>query len=229
MKFIEFNEHFIEENYQFIGIDEVGVGDYFGPLVAAAVYIPKENIQKIISLGVKDSKKLTDKDIVNIASKIKELTINSAYVLSPKSYNSLTSTYNANELKMFTHLSALEEVLNNNVEYDYIFIDKYSTTKSIEKYWKIFTESNKIRDFNIVAKDVVLANKAEDICLPVACASILARDAFLKKMQLMNQYYSIEFPLGASNQVKMFAKELWLNRPDIEPNKVCKTSFKMDI
>ena len=45
-----------------IGSDEVGTGDYFGPIVVTASYVSKENIDFLLELKVKDSKNLTDED-----------------------------------------------------------------------------------------------------------------------------------------------------------------------
>ena len=49
-----------------IGSDEVGTGDYFGPIVVTASYVNKSDITFLEELGVKDSKKLTDKKIIKI-------------------------------------------------------------------------------------------------------------------------------------------------------------------
>lgn len=53
--------NFDEQFNSYIGVDETGVGDYFTPVVSVACFIPKNNIDEIINLGVKDSKKLNDK------------------------------------------------------------------------------------------------------------------------------------------------------------------------
>ena len=57
-------------NVATIGSDEVGTGDYFGPIVVTASYVSKENIKEVMNLGVKDSKKITDDIIVIIISAI---------------------------------------------------------------------------------------------------------------------------------------------------------------
>ena len=49
-----------------VGSDEVGTGDYFGPIVVTASYLKKEDIEKLEKLGVHDSKKLTDEKILKI-------------------------------------------------------------------------------------------------------------------------------------------------------------------
>ena len=53
-----------------IGSDEVGTGDYFGPIVVTASYVSKENIDFLLELKVKDSKKLTDDQILKIVPQI---------------------------------------------------------------------------------------------------------------------------------------------------------------
>ena len=50
-------------NSNSIGSDEVGTGDYFGPIVVSSSYVTKEDIKFLESLGVRDSKKLTDDKI----------------------------------------------------------------------------------------------------------------------------------------------------------------------
>jgi ribonuclease HIII len=55
----------------YIGVDESGKGDFFGPLVIAGIISSDEINQKLITLGVRDSKKLSDKKIVELAEEIK--------------------------------------------------------------------------------------------------------------------------------------------------------------
>ena len=53
-----------------IGSDEVGTGDYFGPIVVTACYVKKEDIPYLEELGIKDSKKMTDEKILEVVPKI---------------------------------------------------------------------------------------------------------------------------------------------------------------
>ena len=57
-------------NVTSVGSDEVGTGDYFGPIVVCTSYVTKEDIPFLESLGVKDSKKLTDDAMLKIAPQI---------------------------------------------------------------------------------------------------------------------------------------------------------------
>ena len=56
-----------------IGSDEVGTGDYFGPIVVTAAYVKKEDIPFLEELGVKDSKKMTDDKILEVVPKLKNI------------------------------------------------------------------------------------------------------------------------------------------------------------
>ena len=47
-----------------VGIDEVGRGAVFGPVFSAAVVLTEKNKSILKQLGVKDSKKLTPKNLV---------------------------------------------------------------------------------------------------------------------------------------------------------------------
>ena len=57
-------------NVTAIGSDEVGTGDFFGPIVVTASYVSLENIPFLEQLGVKDSKKMNDETILKIVPKI---------------------------------------------------------------------------------------------------------------------------------------------------------------
>ena len=64
-----------------IGSDEVGTGDYFGPIVVTASYVDIKDKFKLEELGIRDSKKLTDEKIMKIAPDIMKKIPYSAYIL----------------------------------------------------------------------------------------------------------------------------------------------------
>lgn len=230
MKFIEYNFSLEDElkNKRVIGVDEAGVGDYFGPLCCAAIYIPKENYQKVLDLGVKDSKKLSDKNILKIYFQLKKLVKYSIHYLNPSGFNSLNKTYNGNMLKMFVHLNAITKLQNEINGSDYVFIDQYSTVDSIKKYYHNIIEINNWAKLPEVKGDIILAFRGESLNLSIAAASILARGEFVLKMQQMNKDYNVEFPYGSGEKVKIFARDFFLEHPGIE-NEICKKSFNMTL
>lgn len=54
-----------------IGIDESGKGDYFGPLVIAAVFVDAITQGELALMRVRDSKKIADSRILEMAPDIK--------------------------------------------------------------------------------------------------------------------------------------------------------------
>ena len=54
-------------NCSSVGSDEVGTGDYFGPIVVTATYVRLEDVKFLEDLGIRDSKKLTDEFILKNA------------------------------------------------------------------------------------------------------------------------------------------------------------------
>lgn len=187
-----------------IGCDETGVGDYFSPLVACAVFIPQEKRVFLETLNIKDSKKINDKLILELAPLIKENTIYALNFFSQEKYNQIINLLNANELKMLLHLKNINEI-ENKIETDEVIIDQFSTEKSIYKYIdKLIKKSNKLKP---IKSKLILETKAEDKFLEVAAASIIAREFLLNKMQEQKEKWNFLFPLGASTQVVLAGKE----------------------
>ena len=61
----------VSENNNIAGIDEVGKGCLFGPVFAGAVILSKTNESKLLSKGLKDSKKLSPRQRHNLVPLIK--------------------------------------------------------------------------------------------------------------------------------------------------------------
>lgn len=71
-------------NWSVIGSDEVGNGSYFGPVTVCAAYVDKSMISKLKALGVRDSKELTDPQIIQLSHVIKELIPYKLLIVEPK-------------------------------------------------------------------------------------------------------------------------------------------------
>lgn len=73
---LELLEAIAPSNSAFIaGVDEVGRGALFGPVVAAAVILPEAATQNLIAAGVTDSKKLTATQRLVLANMIRAIAI----------------------------------------------------------------------------------------------------------------------------------------------------------
>ena len=73
-----------------LGMDESGKGDWFGPLVVAAVYVEPEAVAALRKAGVRDSKLLLPEELAQVAARIEALLPAAArevLVLEPAAYN----------------------------------------------------------------------------------------------------------------------------------------------
>ncbi|MBN0919224.1 ribonuclease HIII [Mycoplasma gypis] len=209
-------------NSDFIGCDETGVGDYFSPIVFVAAYIPKQNYQKILDLGVRDSKKISDTKIIKIAQELQKLVFYSKTILTQKGNNRLTNFLNVNEIKLLYHyknINNLQQKIDKQA-----FIDQFSTLNSIKGYESKLLKLN--LDFQIPRHNTLFETKAEDKILSVGVASILARYFLLDYMQQQNAKYGVQFPLGASSKIIDFGKELIKKFGAEVLDEVAKTNFK---
>ena len=181
-----------------IGSDEVGTGDYFGPIVVTAAYVDKENISFLEELGVKDSKKLTDDKILNIVPQIIKKIPYECLILSNKEYNSkYTSDMNMNKIKAILHNKVLIK-MTSKYNSDYVVVDQFA---------KPYVYFNYLKDTNYY-KNITFMTKAEDKCLSVACASLISRYIFLKEFDKLGQSINTTLIKGASDKVDELGKKL---------------------
>ncbi|AAT27609.1 ribonuclease HIII [[Mycoplasma] mobile] len=211
--------------YVTIGSDETGVGDYLSPIVACAVFLNPENISKINKLDIKDSKLLTDKKIKEIAKELKKLVSHSINYFSQKGYNNLNKFFNAHEIKMFLHLKSINFLEQKHQNIDYVIIDAFSDEKNIDKYIEKLVNNKKFMLQNIKSEKKII-QKAESLSLSVACASILARNYLLEKMEEQNIKYNSIFPLGTNSIVENFTLKFVEKNGFEELYNVAKIKFK---
>lgn len=175
-----------------IGSDEVGTGDFFGPVVVAASYVTKEDIPFLEDLGVKDSKKLTDEHILKIVPEIIKKIPYSCMILSNKEYNDRYNEHmNMNAIKAHLHNKVLLD-LSSKYKSDYIVVDQFTSPTNYYKYL------NKAQD---IQRNITFVTKAEDQCLSVACGALISRFVFIKEMDKLSKQMGTNLPKGAGPQV----------------------------
>ena len=174
-----------------IGSDEVGTGDYFGPIVVCATYVTKDDIPFLEELGVKDSKKLTDDKILEIVPKIIKKIPYECIILNNKDYNENYNTdMNMNKVKAILHNKVLGKMITK-YQADYIVVDQFANP---------YVYYNYLKDTNYV-KNITFITKAEDKCLSVACASLISRFVFLKEFDKLGEKLGVFLIKGASDKV----------------------------
>lgn len=179
-------------NSSSIGSDEVGTGDYFGPIVVTAAYVDKENINWLEELGVKDSKKLTDDKIMEIVPQIIKKIPYETLVFSNKEYNEkYNDDLNMNKIKAILHNKVLYK-LSSTYNSDYIIVDEFANK---------YVYYNYLKGIPNIVKNITFFTKGEDKHLSVACASLISRYIFIKEFDKLGENVDEFLPKGASDKV----------------------------
>ena len=202
-----------------IGSDEVGTGDYFGPIVVTASYVTRENVDFLLELGVKDSKKMSDIEIKKVVPQIIKKIPYHTFVLNNKQYNELyNNDMNMNKMKAILHNKVLSAFTDKNkYPYDYIVVDQFENPRS---YY------NHLSDVKFKVYDITFLTKAEDQCLSVACASLISRYIFLQEMDKISQSVGMDLPKGASDLVDSVGKEIVKKFGNEKLKEISKMNFK---
>lgn len=190
-----------EQNFPIIGSDEVGNGSYFGGLAVVASFVTPNDHAFLRSLGVKDSKKLTDKKICQIAPLLKERILYQELLLPPKKYNqAIQDGYNAVSVKVALHNQAIFLLLQKGVQAEKIVIDAFTSHKNYNRHL--------IKEKNHFPNPISLEEKAESKYLAVAVSSIIARNMFLENLAQLEQEIGLTLPSGAGEDVDQIASQI---------------------
>lgn len=201
-----------------IGSDEVGVGDFLGPMIVVAAFVSERDINKLIELGIHDSKKMTDKKILEVGPEIVKQFKFSKLTLSNEKYNEmLDKGENLNSMKAKMHNRALLNMHKEYIDVLNIFVDQFVAEKT---YYKYLNDANEEQ-----VKDITFKTKGESYFPCVALASVIARYSYLKEMEKLSEKYDMKFPFGASKKVTAFAKEFLEKYGEEELYKVAKKNF----
>ena len=198
-----------------IGIDESGKGDYFGPLVIAAVHVTPRIAEDLLALNVRDSKKIADSVIRTLAVDIKTLCRHTIVAIGPERYNQLyTEIRNLNKLLAWGHAKALETLLEQ-VPCQRAISDQFGDERLI------------LNALQAKGKQIILEQRhrgEEDIA--VAAASIVARDEFVRRLGRLATEMGVPLPKGASEAVKTAARSVVRKYGQEGLAKVAKLHFK---
>lgn len=206
-------------NTNAVGSDEVGTGDYFGPIVVTATYVKKEDIPYLESLGVGDSKKIDDSKILKIAPEIAKRVKYRSVILSNKEYNEkYTKEINMNKIKAIMHNKVLYQLIQEErPSVDYIIVDEFAREARYYEY---------LRDVKEVQRGITFITKAEDKNLAVAAGSIISRYIFLKEFDKLCDSIHIPLPKGAGKDVDTIGEEVVEKYGKDKLKEIAKLNFK---
>lgn len=195
-----------------IGLDEAGKGDYFGPLVVAAVAASEAELS---GLNIVESKKISDKRAINLAAELHtRFPVEVIAVLPPK-YNELYAKLrNLNALLAWCHARALENLLGR-VPSAKVIADQFAAPHVLKK---ALMERGR-------EAELLQLHRAEAHTV-VAAASVVARAEFLTRLQALGKKWNVDLPKGAGTPVDAAAREIWAKGGKELLGQVAKLHFK---
>ena len=206
-------------NCSSVGSDEVGTGDYFGPIVVTATYVKKEDIERLEKLGVGDSKKLTDEKIKKITPELVKIVKYRSVILTNKEYNEkYTKEINMNKIKAILHNKVLYQLMMEEKPIiDYIIVDEFAREKRYYEY---------LDGVSNIQKNITFMTKAEDKNLAVASASVISRYIFLREFDKIADSIHIPLPKGAGKDVDSIGEEIVEKYGEEKLKDIAKLNFK---
>lgn len=180
-----------------VGTDEAGKGDYFGPLVVAGVALRREHLEILHTLGVDDSKALADSKLPEMEQAILALGPTEVLVMSPSKYNELhTRMGNLNRLLAWAHGRVIETLLEKAPEADWVLVDRFADESVLRRG---------LGDRGRAVRFSARPKAEEDPA--VAAASVLARCAFLRGIQALSRRAEVKLHPGAGPPTLASARE----------------------
>ncbi|MBR4395703.1 MAG: ribonuclease HIII [Eubacteriaceae bacterium] len=170
-----------------IGSDEAGKGDWIGPLTVCAIYADEDMYIRLAAAGVKDSKKLSGKRIEELKDTITEICpYYSVICLMPEAFNRLYAKYgNINTLLAAAHGEAIRSVYRKSGCAEAL-IDRFADESLMESELK-GTGLSLHQQFRAEAN------------FAVAAASILARYAYISRLNALSGKYGLTLVPGAGD------------------------------
>lgn len=203
--------------YPQAGSDEVGTGDYFGPVCVCASYVTHDDVDFLIKLGVRDSKQMSDADMLKIGPLLVERIPHSLLIVLPQKYNRVHESNNLNAIKAKLHNQAYINLAKKIELPSFKIIDQFTPETSYYRYLK--NEPQIIRGIHF-------ETKAEDKYLSVAVGSIISRYGFLKTWEEMEKKYNMTLPKGSGDKVDIVA-QAFVERYGLERlGEIAKLHFK---
>jgi len=198
-----------------IGTDESGKGDYFGPLVFAGALVTTETAPILLKAGVADCKVLSDKKSAEMAAVVKQHCPHAVVVISPKRYNEMIAEMkNLNRIMGWGHARVIENILTSH-KANRVISDKFGDERYIKN--ALSEHGKKV--------ELIQRTKAESD-VAVAAASVLAREAFLRKLKEASELFDIAIPKGASDAVITAARAFIAKHGKERLHEAVKTHFR---
>ncbi len=189
-----------ERDYDLLlGSDEVGKGEWYGPLVVVCAAITPSDIVRFRKIGVKDSKLLAKPELERLATEIiASRIVYRDVTLMPETYNRMYSEFqkekkSLNDMMAWSHATAISDTLSYvSPGRTKVVIDKFDVKKT-----DLRLESAKVKSENV---EIIQSSKG-DTELPISVASIIAKHLFEKRVDELNKNFGIDLRHSKPNQI----------------------------
>jgi ribonuclease HIII len=185
---------------RWIGTDEAGKGDYFGPLVASAVLLDRDGAEWVTGLGVTDSKRLSNDKVRSFAGRLRGRLGDRCAVVAvgPRRYNEMYEQFRGgrglNGLLAWCHGRAVRDVLEHHEPPDAVVVDRFASEGLIKRALP--------SGLRLIARPRAEDNPA------VAAASVLARARYLRALEQLSEQLGVTLSSGAGDPVLRAGREL---------------------
>lgn len=122
-----------------------------------------------------------------------------------------------NKVKAIMHNKVLYDIMQENIQVDYIIVDEFASEKNYYAY---------LKDTNLVQKGITFLTKAETKNLAVASSSIISRYIFLTEWEKLENSLHLNLPKGAGFEVDKVGKEIIEKYGIKKLNNIAKLNFK---
>ncbi len=174
-----------------IGSDECGKGDYFGPLIVAAVRLEPGEARKLRASGVRDSKTLSDETALRLGGALRSVCAHAIARIDPEEYNRThRRPGQLNAMLADLHAQAIRKLQRPGVR---VVIDQFGPEELMR---------SRLSDL-----DIALEQRPRAEAIPaVAAASVIAREEFLVALKELSERYAVDLHKGAGEPVDRAAR-----------------------
>jgi len=179
-----------------IGSDEAGKGDYFGPLVVAAVHAEPARAGELRAMGIADSKTLADQRMFPMAERVERGFDCEVRALMPTEYNARwAADPNVNHVLADLHADAIGALLQRHPDAT-VLVDRFASEDVL---------ASRLRRGRCVPRRLVQVPRAEAHPV-VGAASVVARVHFLEGFKRCEEDSGTDLHKGAGEPVDVAAR-----------------------
>lgn len=203
-----------------LGTDEAGKGDYFGPLVAAGFVADWPVVAELEGIGLAESKGMHKSRVLGLSrllwGRFKDRC--TVVEISPARYNQLYTELRGSGGKLnlllgWAHARVIQEARERQ-PLQTVVVDQFAASWNITRYL------SGTRDVKLMFRPRAESNPA------VAAASILAKARFLERLEKLSGEVGVALPAGSGANVVQVGKEVIEKHGVTVLSRIAKLHFK---